>query len=178
MQTHDPKRRLFGFLALAVFAGMAILLAWRIKPFSPDGFMPQATITGYSDADLWGFVRSVDATPGALDLYTFVLAWVDPAFILFFTLWVILSLRNAAGLAAALTFALLDMAENALLLYRLAGFRTAAILNRSEGLSDPGLSDASSLLSWITAAKLALAITLVGLIIGKAAWTRSVRRPG
>ncbi|MEC3860319.1 hypothetical protein VK792_03405 [Mesobacterium sp. TK19101] len=158
-------RRLIGLVALLLFLGMVILLQWRIAPLSPGRFLPQAAFTGYSTADLWAFAQGVGQDPNAVSLYTSLLGWVDPAFIVLFSLWVALTLRpRMLGIVAAVVFALLDMSENIGLLYTLMSFRWDYIFLEFKDMPVPVVSGDMTFLSLLTSAKLTLATLLVAVI--------------
>ncbi|WGW05456.1 hypothetical protein [Tropicibacter oceani] len=166
-------RRAIGFWALVIFVGMAVALHWRIAPLSPGGFLPQAHLGSYSLRDLYGFASQVGADPGAVALYTRLLAWVDPAFVLLFSLWVVLSFDNRTlGICLALVFALLDLTENGMLLYLLSAMRWEYFFVNFDDMPVPVLTDAPLFLSWITSAKLVMAASLVLIIAGQALRTR------
>lgn len=169
-------RQLIGLVALLLFCGMVLLLQWRIAPLSPDRFLPQAAFMGYSSADLWAFAQGVGQDPDAVSLYTTLLGWVDPAFIVLFSLWVALTLRpRVLGIVAALVFALLDMSENIGLLYTLMSFRWEYTFLEFKDMPLPAVSTDMTALSVVTSAKLTLATLLVAVIAVQGSARRKTR---
>ncbi|MEP5151992.1 hypothetical protein [Planktotalea sp.] len=145
--------RALGYLALALFLGMAVVLRFVIGP--DVSFTPQAEIGRYSDADLVALGAELRET-GQAGLYKFILLGVDFVFITVFGLWVMLvhAIRGLGpvrwvGVALACAFMALDYGEDLMLAIRM-GLAT-------KGNLDPAvLTNPVSLVHYVTLAKFAV----------------------
>jgi hypothetical protein len=144
--------RALGYLSLALFLVMAVVLQVKIAP--NVSFLPQAELGRYSDADLAGLAQEL-RDKGLAGLYKVILLIVDFAFITVFGLWVILvhTLRSIGtsrwvGIALAAGFMALDFGEDLMLAVRM-GLATKGNLDAAS------LTDAVSVVHYVTLAKYA-----------------------
>lgn len=160
---------LIGALALIVLLIEWITLYRMVGPLT-GFFLPQMHFGAYTSGDLFTFATALSENQDRFDLYERFLQWVDPVFILLFCLWLLKAMRpRLLALAALLCFAMLDLAENALLLYYLGDLRMVLIVAEASDAPalDAAMQDPTVLfLSYITSAKLALGVLSAAYTIG------------
>ncbi|WP_136439599.1 hypothetical protein [Pacificoceanicola onchidii] len=148
-----------GVLALVVLLIQAGVLLGLIAPVT-EGFLPQMQIGPYTSGDFFTFVVNLDARPDRFDLYEPLLQWVDPIFVLLFSLWLFFAMRpRVLALIVIVVYAGLEITENALLFAYLDQLRSA-IQVAEPAVIESGMADPKVLtvISTVTPIKLGLAV--------------------
>lgn len=145
-------RKWVGLISIGALLLLAVVLQLRIAP-SGDGFLPQTSLLGYSDARLGDFGAALAKT-GMLAEYRVLLFWGDGATVVLFAWWIALSLPARWGMRVSGLYMLTEAAENAALL--------AAI--PAVGLS-AGDGGNMAIAAWFTMAKFAVALPVVACIL-------------
>lgn len=145
-----PLRIWMGWISIAALILLGLVLQLRIAPIT-DGFLPQTSVLGYTDADLQTFVAML-AAAGDLAAYRALLVWGDTATVLLFAWWIALSFAPCTGRALAGLYLLTEIAEN------------AALLGATVPVSDPAADD-MALAGSFTIAKFVVALPIVATIL-------------